>query len=55
LQFASGPSTHPGTVGVEKHDDGQHVFANINGGAADMEIVVHEIHNTILTASDFIL
>lgn len=43
--------THAGTFWVESHDDGQHVFFNINGGAADMEIVVNSDHQ--LTTSDF--
>jgi Ca2+-binding RTX toxin-like protein len=43
--------THAGTFWIESHDDGQHVFFNINGGAADMEIVVNSDHQ--LTTSDF--
>ena len=37
---AGGPSTQANTFWIENHDDGQHVFFNVNGGAADMEIIV---------------
>ena len=49
--LSSAPSTHAGSFWIESHDDGQHVFFNINGGAADMEIVVNIDHQ--LTTSDF--
>jgi Ca2+-binding RTX toxin-like protein len=48
---ANGPSTQAGTYWFEQHDDGQHVFFNINGGAADMEIISDNGH--VFTASDF--
>jgi Ca2+-binding RTX toxin-like protein len=51
FMFSAGANTHSGTFWVESHDDGQHVFFNINGGAADMEIVVNSDHQ--LTTSDF--
>ena len=50
---ASGASTQAGTFWFEQHDDGQHVFFNINGGAADMEIISDNGH--VFTAADFIL
>ena len=49
--LSSTADTHAGTFWIESHDDGQHVFFNINGGAADMEIVVNNDHQ--LTTSDF--
>jgi Ca2+-binding RTX toxin-like protein len=49
--LSSAADTHAGTFWIESHDDGQHVFFNINGGAADMEIVVE--NNYHLTTSDF--
>jgi Ca2+-binding RTX toxin-like protein len=49
--FSTAANTHAGTFWVESHDDGQHVFFNINGGAADMEIVVNSDHQ--LTTADF--
>ena len=48
---ANGPSTQAGTYWFEQRDDGQHVFFNINGGAADMEIISDNGH--VFTASDF--
>ena len=50
---ANGASTQAGRFWFEQHDDGQHVFFNINGGAADMEIVLDNSHQ--FTVSDFIL
>lgn len=50
---AGGASTHAGTFWFESHDDGQHVFFNINGGAADMEIILDNNHQ--FTTADFIL
>jgi Ca2+-binding RTX toxin-like protein len=55
FHFVSQASAEVGTVWVTKAADGQHVFVNINGGAPDMEILVHEQHGAGLTASDFIL
>lgn len=49
--FSASASTQAGTCWVESHDDGQHVFFNINGGAADMEIISDDSH--VFTASDF--
>ena len=49
----SGASTQAGKFWFESRDDGQHVFFNINGGAADMEIVLDNNH--VFTVSDFIL
>jgi Ca2+-binding RTX toxin-like protein len=49
--MTNGPSTQAGTCWVEQHDDGQHIFFNINGGAADMEIISDNGH--VFTASDF--
>ena len=49
--FSTAANTHAGTFWVESHDDGQHVFFNVNGGAADMEIIVNSDHQ--LTTSDF--
>ena len=49
--LSSAADTHAATFWIESHDDGQHVFFNINGGAADMEIVVE--NNYHLTTSDF--
>jgi Ca2+-binding RTX toxin-like protein len=51
FQFLTGPSTQAGTCWVEQRDDGQHIFFNINGGAADMEIISDNGH--VFTASDF--
>ena len=48
---ANGASTQAGTYWFEQHEDGQHVFFNINGGAADMEIISDNGH--VFTASDF--
>ena len=49
--FSNGASTQAGTYWFEQHDDGQHVYFNINGGAADMEIISENDH--VFTASDF--
>ncbi|CAN0494675.1 unnamed protein product, partial [Phaeothamnion confervicola] len=35
--FSANASTQAGTCRVENHADGQRVFLNINGGAADMD------------------
>ncbi|MGH6714535.1 MAG: calcium-binding protein [Bradyrhizobium sp.] len=48
---ASGATTQAGKYWFESHDDGQHVFFNINGGAADMEIISDNGH--VFTAADF--
>jgi Ca2+-binding RTX toxin-like protein len=49
--FSANASTQAGTCWVEQRDDGQHLFFNINGGAADMEIISDNGH--VFTASDF--
>jgi Ca2+-binding RTX toxin-like protein len=49
--FSANASTQAGTCWVEHHDDGQHIFFNINGGAPDMEIISDDSH--VFTASDF--
>ena len=46
-----GATTQAGKFWFEQHDDGQHVFFNINGGAADMEIILDNNHQ--FTAADF--
>ncbi len=51
FSFSASASTQAGTCWVESRADGQHVFFNINGGAADMEIVSDNGH--VFTASDF--
>lgn len=48
-------STNAHTLWVTNMADGQHVFVNIDGGAADMEIIVHTINNVALNSTDFIL
>jgi len=53
FQFVAQASTDRGTLWVVDQADGQHVFANIDGGAPDMEIIVHA--NAHLTANDFML
>ena len=53
FHFVLQPSAEHGTVWVVKADDGQHVFVNVDGGAPDMEILVHEQHGVGLTVSDF--
>ena len=50
---SSGATTQAGKFWFETHDDGQHVFFNINGGAADMEIISTNSHQ--FTTADFIL
>lgn len=40
FQHRASASTTAGTYWIESQADGQHVFFNINGGAADMEIIV---------------
>jgi serralysin len=50
---ASGATTQAGKFWFEQHDDGQHVFFNINGGAADMEMILDNSH--VFTTADFIL
>ena len=50
---ANGASSQAGKFWFESHDDGQHVFFHINGGAADMEIILDNSHQ--FTVSDFIL
>jgi len=50
---ASGATTQAGKFWFEQHDDGQHVFFNINGGAADMEIVLDNSHQ--FSVSDFLV
>ena len=50
---AGGATTQAGKFWFEQHDDGQHVFFNINGGAADMEIISTNDH--LFTVSDFLL
>lgn len=55
FQFTSGPSADHGTVWIVKEADGQHIFANIDGGAPDVEIIVHSVNNAGLTAHDFML
>jgi Ca2+-binding RTX toxin-like protein len=49
--FSANASTQAGTCWVEQRDDGQHLFFNVNGGAADMEIISDNGH--VFTASDF--
>jgi hypothetical protein len=49
--MANGPSTQTGTCWVKSRADGQHIFFNINGGAAYMEIIADNGH--VFTASDF--
>lgn len=51
--LSSTASTAAGTFWIETQSDGQHVFFNINGGAADMEIIVQS--NIALTTESFIL
>ena len=51
FSFSASASTQAGTCWVENRADGQHIFFNINGGAADMEIVSDNGH--VFTASDF--
>jgi Ca2+-binding RTX toxin-like protein len=51
--LSNGASTQAGTYWFEQHDDGQHVFFNINGGAADMEIISDNGH--VFVPEDFIL
>lgn len=51
--FSASPSTAAGTFFITTAEDGQHVFFNIDGGAADMEIIVHS--STALSVTDFIL
>jgi Ca2+-binding RTX toxin-like protein len=46
-------STVAGSFWIESRADGQHVFFNINGGAADMEVIVQS--STALTVGDFAL
>ena len=53
FQFVAQASTDRGTLRVANEADGQHVFANIDGGAPDMDIIVHA--NAHLTANDFIM
>ena len=51
FQFLDHSSTQAGTCWVEQREDGQHILFNINGGAADMEIISENDH--VFTASDF--
>jgi Ca2+-binding RTX toxin-like protein len=56
--FVDGPSTQAGTLWLGAVSDGtQHVFMNVNGGAADLDILVrlHDAGSTGLHASDFAL
>lgn len=50
---STGATTQAGKFWFEQHDDGQHVFFNINGGAADMEIISTNGHQ--FTTTDFLL
>lgn len=50
--FSTTASTDAGSFWIENRADGQHVFFNINGGAADMEIIV-ENNGHQLVESDF--
>ena len=52
--FSDAPSIQAGKFWFVTEDDGQHVFFNINGGAADMEIIVHTTSG-VLSQSDFLL
>ena len=40
FQFVSGGSTSAGTFWTENQSDGTHIYFNIDGGDADMEIIV---------------
>jgi len=51
FQFLDHSSTQAGTCWVESRADGQHIFFNIDGGSADMEIISDNSH--VFTASDF--
>ena len=50
FQQRASASTTAGTYWIESHADGQHVFFNINGGAADMEIIVETSSAIVLLA-----
>jgi hypothetical protein len=52
--FPDAPSNQAGKFWFVTEDDGQHVFFNINGGAADIEIIVHTTSG-VLSQSDFLL
>jgi Ca2+-binding RTX toxin-like protein len=52
--FSQAPSTAAGSFWFVSEDDGQHVFFNINGGGADMELIVHTTSG-VLSQSDFLL
>jgi len=51
FHFLDHASTQAGTCWVESRSDGQHIFFNIDGGSADMEIISDNSH--VFTASDF--
>ena len=52
--FSDAPSNQAGKFWFVTEDDGQHVFFNINCGAADIEIIVHTTSG-VLSQSDFLL
>jgi Ca2+-binding RTX toxin-like protein len=55
FNFLTGPSNAAGSMWIEDRADGQHVFFNLDGGAADMEIIVKTAGEYDLSASDFLL
>jgi Ca2+-binding RTX toxin-like protein len=50
FQHSASASTSAGTYWIESRADGQHLFFNINGGAADMEIIVETSNALVLLA-----
>jgi Ca2+-binding RTX toxin-like protein len=52
FSFSSTASTAAGSFWIDNRADGQHVFFNIDGGAADMEIIVENSGHQ-LVESDF--
>jgi Ca2+-binding RTX toxin-like protein len=50
FQYSASASATAGSYWIESRSDGQHVFFNINGGAADMEIIVETSSAIVLLA-----